>query len=42
MVRVGDRVEVGQPLYRIHGSEPSDFAFAAEAAAERSGIEVAP
>ncbi len=42
LVRVGDQVAAGQPLYRIHGSEPSDFAFAAEAAAELSGVEVAP
>ena len=42
LVRVGDRVEAGQPLYRIHGSEPSDFAFAVEAAAEISGVEIAP
>jgi len=42
MARVGDRVEAGQPLYRIHGSEPSDFAFAAEAAGEMSGLVIAP
>jgi thymidine phosphorylase len=42
MAKVGDRVEAGQPLYRIHGSEPSDFAFAVEAAAESSGMVIAP
>ncbi|MFI4949485.1 MAG: thymidine phosphorylase family protein [Caulobacterales bacterium] len=40
--RVGDRVAAGQPLYRIHASEPSDFAFACEAAGERSGVDIAP
>jgi len=42
LARVGDRVAASQPLYRIHASEPADFAFAAEAAGERSGFEVAP
>jgi thymidine phosphorylase len=42
LVRVGQRVAAGQPLYRIHASEPSDFAFAAEAAQERHGVEIAP
>jgi len=42
LAKVGDRVAAGQPLYRIHASEPSDFAFAGEAAGERSGVEIAP
>ncbi len=42
MVRVGDKVRAGQPLYRIHGSEASEFAFASDAAGERSGVELAP
>ena len=31
---VGDDVRAGDPLYRIHGDEPSDFGFAVEAAGE--------
>jgi thymidine phosphorylase len=42
LARVGDRVVAGQPLYRIHASEASDFAFASEAAGERNGMEIAP
>ncbi len=36
--KVGDRVGAGEPLYRIHGSEPSDFHFAVEAAFEDDGM----
>ncbi|HXQ13779.1 MAG TPA: thymidine phosphorylase family protein [Caulobacteraceae bacterium] len=35
---VGDAVRAGDPLYRIHGDEPSEFAFAVEAAQEDSGF----
>ena len=35
---VGDRVRKGDPLYRIHGADPADFAFATEAAAVLSGF----
>jgi thymidine phosphorylase len=37
----GDRVRAGEPLYRIHGSDPSDFHFAVEAAADNDGVEIA-
>jgi thymidine phosphorylase len=40
--KVGEPVGVGEPLYRIHGSEPSDFGFAVEAAAENPGVRLAP
>ena len=40
--KVGEPVAAGEPLYRIHGSEPSDFGFAVEAANEDSGVRVAP
>ncbi|MFN3523348.1 MAG: thymidine phosphorylase family protein [Phenylobacterium sp.] len=39
--RVGDPVRAGEPLYRIHGSDPSDFAFAVEAAEMNGGFTVA-
>ena len=39
--KVGEPVAAGEPLYRIHGSEPSDFGFAVEAAAEDSGLSIA-
>jgi len=39
--RVGDRVGAGQPLYRIYGSDASDFGFAVEAAAASDGFGVA-
>jgi len=42
LFKVGESVRAGEPLYRIHGSEPSDFSFAVEAAAEACGVEVAP
>jgi thymidine phosphorylase len=35
---VGDAVRPGDPLYRIHGVEPSEFRFAVEAAEEASGF----
>ena len=34
-------VRRGDPLYRIHGMEPSEFRFAVEAADEASGLELA-
>jgi thymidine phosphorylase len=40
--RVGDPVHAGEPLYRIHGSDPADFGFAVEAAGEDSGVSLAP
>lgn len=36
--KTGGAVAEGEPLYRIYGSEPSDFAFAVEAAGEDSGM----
>lgn len=36
----GDPVKAGEPLYRIHASEPSDFGFAVEAAGADSGVRV--
>jgi thymidine phosphorylase len=38
LFKAGDLVRAGAPLYRIHGSEPSDFRFAVEAAEEDSGV----
>ncbi|HWF77636.1 MAG TPA: thymidine phosphorylase family protein [Caulobacteraceae bacterium] len=38
---VGDDVRAGDPLYRIHGDEPSEFGFAVEAAADKSGFVLA-
>jgi thymidine phosphorylase len=35
---VGDEVRAGDPLYRIHGLEPSEFGFAVEAAGVDSGF----
>ena len=35
---VGAHVRAGDPLYRIHGEDPSDFSFAVEAAGEASGF----
>lgn len=40
--RLGDTVRAGDPLFRIHGSDPSDFAFAVEAAEIGSGFRIAP
>ncbi|MFN3515173.1 MAG: thymidine phosphorylase family protein [Phenylobacterium sp.] len=39
--KVGDEVVEGAPLFRIHGSEPSDFQFALEAAEEDHGFRFA-
>jgi thymidine phosphorylase len=39
---VGETVRAGDPLYRIHGAERSDFGFAVEAAQEDSGFTLAP
>jgi thymidine phosphorylase len=36
--RIGDPVRAGEPLYRIHGSDASDFAFAVEAAEANAGF----
>lgn len=38
--RKGDAVRAGEPLYRIHGVDDADFAFAREAADEHSGFQV--
>ena len=38
--RVGDPVRKGDPLYRIYGSDASDFGFAVEAAQIDSGFEI--
>lgn len=40
--KVGEPVGAGEPLYRLHGSEPSDFGFAVEAAAEDPGVRLSP
>jgi thymidine phosphorylase len=40
--KVGEPVAAGEPLYRIYGSEPSDFGFAVEAAAEDPGVSITP
>jgi len=40
LVKTGGAVRQGDPIYRIHGSEPSDFGFATEAAGEDSGVTV--
>ena len=42
LCKTGAIVRKGQPLYRIHGSEPSDFAFAVDAAGDDSGVKVDP
>ncbi|MFI4933580.1 MAG: thymidine phosphorylase family protein [Caulobacterales bacterium] len=39
---VGETVRAGDPLYRIHGQEPSEFRFAVEAATDDSGFLVSP
>jgi thymidine phosphorylase len=39
--RTGDAVAAGQPIYRIYGSERSDFGFAVEASGENSGVRIA-
>jgi thymidine phosphorylase len=38
--KTGETVRAGDPVYRIHASEPSDFAFAVEAASDSSGVRV--
>lgn len=40
--KTGAWVEKGEPLYRIHGSEPSDFHFAVDAAGLDSGVRITP
>ncbi|HZZ32462.1 MAG TPA: thymidine phosphorylase family protein [Phenylobacterium sp.] len=40
--KTGALVGKGDPLYRIYGSEPSDFGFALEAAGVDSGVRIAP
>jgi thymidine phosphorylase len=40
--RLGDRVETGEPLYRIYSCVPFNFDFALAAAAENSGFSVDP
>ena len=39
--RVGDRVRAGEPLFRLHGEEASDFATAMDAASQTSGYAIA-
>lgn len=39
--RVGDRVEAGEPLYRIHSAGESHFNFAVDAAGEVNGFALA-
>lgn len=36
--RIGDRVEAGEPIYRIYADEQADFRFAASLAIEDSGF----
>ena len=38
--KLGDKVEAGQPIYRIHACVPSDFDFARSLASEDSGYAV--
>jgi thymidine phosphorylase len=38
--RVGEEVRAGEPLYRLYGSDVSDFGFAVEAAAADSGFQI--
>jgi thymidine phosphorylase len=40
LVKAGETVRVGDPLYRIHAFEPSDFGFAIEAAGEDPGYRI--
>jgi len=40
--KTGASVTKGEPLYRMYGSEPSDFAFAMEAAGEDAGVRLEP
>ncbi len=39
--KVGDPVQKGEPLYRVHAAHPTDFRFATEMAASDSGYRVA-
>ncbi|CAN1484540.1 DeoA Thymidine phosphorylase [Caulobacteraceae bacterium] len=39
--RIGEVVQRGDPLYRIYGSDPSDFGFAIEAAGVDAGFRIA-
>lgn len=38
--KTGEKVRAGEPLYRIHGLDPSDFSAASAAAEEESGFVV--
>lgn len=40
LAKTGAQVRRGEPLFRIHASEPADFGFAVEAAAEWSGVRI--
>ena len=40
--KIGDEVRRGEPLYAIHAEFDADFAFADEAAAQRSGFVLTP
>ncbi|MDP3749013.1 MAG: thymidine phosphorylase family protein [Phenylobacterium sp.] len=40
--KAGASVSRGEPLFRIHGSERSDFSFACEAACEDDGYRITP
>ena len=39
--RIGDRVEAGEPLYRIYSAGESHFHFAADAARDLNGFALA-
>jgi thymidine phosphorylase len=41
MKKIGDKVEVGEPLYRIYACVPSDFQFSKSLAEEDGGFSVA-
>ena len=38
--KLGDKVQAGEPLYRIHAAFPADFAFATRAAERASGYTI--
>jgi thymidine phosphorylase len=40
--KTGERVEAGEPLYRIHSCLEADFRFAVGAAEEDSGYHLEP
>jgi thymidine phosphorylase len=40
--RIGDRVRRGEPLYRIHASEPFEFDFAVASARRDNGFRLSP